>query len=51
MNTYNFAVEIVLLHHDDVDALGVTEGEEAETSRATGSRVTHDSAFAHFAEL
>jgi hypothetical protein len=51
VKTYNLAIEIVLLHHHDVDALGVTEGEKAETSRAAGSRVTHDGAFADFAEL
>jgi hypothetical protein len=34
--TYDLAIEVVLLHHDGVDALGVAEGEETEASRAAG---------------
>jgi hypothetical protein len=51
VETYNLAVEVVLLHHHDVDTLWVTEGEETKSSRATSSRVAHDSAFTNFAEL
>lgn len=41
----------MLLHHDDVDALWILEGEEAEASRTACGGVSHDSAFADFAEL
>jgi hypothetical protein len=50
-STYDFAVEVVLLHHDCVDALGIFEREEAETSGAAGGRVAHDGALANLAEL
>jgi hypothetical protein len=30
--TYDLAIEVVLLNHDDIDALGVLEGKEAEAS-------------------
>lgn len=50
-HTYDFAIEIVFLHHDDVDTLGVLERQKAEASRAASSRVTHDGTFADLAEL
>lgn len=49
--TYEFAVERVLLHHDHVDGLGVSEGKEAEASRAPGGAIAHDGAFGDFAKL
>jgi hypothetical protein len=49
--TYDLTVEVMLLYHDDVDALGVLEGEETEAAGATGGRVTHYGAFADFTEL
>lgn len=49
--TDNLPVELVFLHHDDVDGLGVSECEETETTRAASRTVTHDSAFCDFAEL
>jgi hypothetical protein len=41
----------VLLDHNDVDALGVLEGEEAETTRTSSSGVAHNGALANLAEL
>jgi hypothetical protein len=34
---YNLAVKVVFLHHHSVDALGIPESKEPESSRATGS--------------
>lgn len=48
---HDFAVEIVLLNHDDVNRFGVLEGEEAEAAGSTGSAISHDRAFYHFAKL
>jgi hypothetical protein len=51
VSTYNLAVQIVLLDHDGVDSLGVFEGEEAKSTRAAGSTVTHHGAFQHLTEF
>jgi hypothetical protein len=51
LGTYDLAIQVVLLYHDGVDALGVPEGEEAEASRASGSGVAHNSTFADLTEL
>ena len=48
---HNLAVEVVLLDHDNVDRLGVLEGEKAEATRAAGGAVPHDGAFYHLAKL
>lgn len=45
MYTYDLAVEVMFLYHNDVDSLWVFESEEAESSRATGGAVAHDCAF------
>jgi hypothetical protein len=50
-DTHDLAVQVVLLHHDDVDGLGVLEGEEAEAAGAAGGAVAHNGAFHHLAEL
>ena len=49
--TYDLAIEMVFLDHNNIDALGVLEGKEAETSRTAGSTIAHDGAFDDFAEL
>lgn len=49
--SYNLAVKVVLLDHDNVDSLWILESQETETSRATGRSVTHDSTFEHLAKL
>lgn len=41
----------MLLHHDSVDALWVSEGKEAEASRTAGSGVAHNGTFADLTEL
>lgn len=51
LETYDLAIEVVLLYHDGVDAFGVSEGKEAKTSRTAGRRVAHDGTFADFTEL
>lgn len=51
VQTYDLAVQVVLLHHDSVDALWVLEGEETETARAPACAVAHDRAFYDFAKL
>ena len=48
---HNLAIEVVLLDHDNVDRLGILEGEKAEASRPTGGAVPHDGAFHHLAKL
>lgn len=48
---YDFAVEVVLLDHDCIDSLGVSEGQEAETARAATGAVAHDGAFENIAKL
>lgn len=32
IRSYDFAIEIVFLHHHDVDCSGILESQEAETS-------------------
>jgi hypothetical protein len=49
--TNDLAVEVVFLDHDDVDCLGVLEGQEAEAAGATGGAISHDCALDNFAEL
>ena len=49
--TDNLAVELVFLHHDNVDGLGVSECEETETTRTSCRTITHDSALGDFAKL
>jgi hypothetical protein len=51
VTAYNLAVEVVLFHHNRVDALGILEGEETKTSGTASSGVAHDSALADLAEL
>lgn len=41
----------MLLDHDNVDSLGVFEGEESEASRASSCAVSHHGALNHLAEL
>lgn len=41
----------MLLHHDGVHGLGVTESKETEASRAASGAVAHYSAFLNIAEL
>lgn len=48
---YQLAVKEMLLDHNDVDDLGVLEGEEAKATRASSDAVAHDCAFGDFAEL
>jgi hypothetical protein len=43
-DTYDLSVQIVLLDHDNVDCLGVFEGEETESSRSAGGAISHNSA-------
>lgn len=49
--TYDFTVEEVLFDHDNVDSLGVLEGEEPEASGATGVTITHHGALDNLSEL
>ena len=49
--TYNLAIQKVLLHHDYVDSLGVLERQEAETTRSPRAAITHNCAFDNFAKL
>lgn len=49
--TYDLAVKVMLLHHHGVNTLGVPECQEAEASRAAGSRVAHDCTFTDFTKL
>jgi hypothetical protein len=49
--TYDFPIQIVLLHHNNVDTLGVLEGQKPEAARTTSRAVSHDSALADLAEL
>jgi hypothetical protein len=51
MGTDDFAVKIVFFDHNNVDCLGVLEGEEAKTTRPAGCAVAHNGAFHHLAEL
>lgn len=41
----------MLLDHDSIDSLGVTESQETEATRTASSAVTHNGAFLNFAEL
>ena len=41
----------MLLDHDDVDRLGVAEGEEAEAAGPARSAIAHHGALHHLAEL
>ena len=41
----------MFLHHDNVNAFGVFEGEKAEASGAAGGGVTHHGALANFTKL
>jgi hypothetical protein len=49
--TYDFTIEVMLLHHDNVDTFGVFEGEKAEASGAAGGGVAHHGALADFTKL
>lgn len=48
---YNLSVKIVFLDHDDVDSLGIFEGQKTKPSRAPGRAISHDSAFYHLSVL
>ena len=39
--TYKFAVQEMLFDHDNVDGLGIFEGEKAETARTARGAITH----------
>lgn len=41
----------MLLDHDSVHCLGISESQETETSRATSSTVSHHSAFLYLSKL
>ena len=41
----------MLLDHDSVDCLGITESEETKATRATSGAVTHHRTFLDFTEL
>lgn len=49
--TYDLAVKLVFLHHDDVNGLGISECEETETTRTSGCTIAHDSTLGDFAKL
>lgn len=49
--THDFAIQIVLLHHDSVDGLRIAEGQETKSTRATSGAIAHYGAFLDFAEL
>ena len=51
LNTYNFAIEIVLANHDSVDRLGVYKVKEGKATGTASSVVSHDGAVPNFAEL
>ena len=51
LQTYQLAVERMLLDHNSVDHLWVLESEEAESARAPGGAIAHDCALDDFAEL
>jgi hypothetical protein len=50
-DTYNLAIEIMLLDHDRVYALGVPEGEKAKSTGAASRSIAHDGALADLSEL
>lgn len=47
----DLSVKVVLLGHDCVHTLGVSEGEKSESTRLAGKVIAHDSAFQHLAKL
>lgn len=49
--SYNLAIKIMLLHHDSVHSLRVTESQEAKTTRAACGAVPHYSALLDLSEL
>ncbi len=51
MITYNLAIEVVLLNHDDINCLGIFECQETKSSGAASGAVAHDCAFENLAEL
>jgi hypothetical protein len=49
--TYDLAIKVVLLDHDDVDSFWIFESQETETSRAACCAVAHYRAFENLAKL
>jgi hypothetical protein len=50
-NSYNFAIQEMLLDHDCIDCLWVFEGEKAEATRPASGAISHDGAFVNITEL
>lgn len=49
--TYDLAIQMVFLNHNNVHRLGVLESQETEASRSTGGTVSHDGALRNLAKL
>lgn len=41
----------MLLDHNSINSLGITESQEAKATRAAGGTITHDSALLNLTEL
>lgn len=51
VTTYDLAIKLVFLDHDNVDRLRVSEGEKAESTGAACGAIAHYRAFNDLAEL
>lgn len=49
--THDLAIKLVLLHHHNVNSLGISESQEAKATRTSCGSITHDSTLSDLTKL